>query len=54
MKIRSVGVELHVDGRTDGRTDRQTDRHDEAVNFRNSEKRPKCFSKSLNLVSNFL
>jgi hypothetical protein len=36
-----------------GRTDRQTDSHDEAVNFRNSEKQLKYSSSSLNLVSKF-
>jgi hypothetical protein len=37
MKIRPVGAEFQVDGRTYGRTDAQTDRHDEAekVAFRN-------------------
>jgi hypothetical protein len=62
MKIRSVGAEFHVEGQMDGQTyirrqtdretDRKRDRHYEAkVTFRNSEKRLKWFSNSLNLFS---
>ena len=43
-----------TDRRTNRQTDGRTDRDDETVTFRNSEKRLKCFSNSLNLVSKFL
>ena len=51
---RQTERERETDRETDRQRDGQTDRHDEAVNFRNSEKRLKCFSNSLNLISKFL